>query len=337
MINRKPRIVCIGSNLESEIVIKGLVANQVNVVGLVTRPAGQPGSTSDYIDLHPFCVEHQIPTVDTIDINSTSTLSRLKALSPDYVFTLGWSQLFKAPLLRLPSQFIVGSHPSPLPKGRGRAPVPWTILQGHKRSAITLFRMDIGVDSGPILLQKWFDVPEGVYAIDLYQIVANNLRDAFLELYEMLCFGEIEVEEQDLTLGSYRAKRSPEDGHLDFHNTANELEVLIRAVSYPYPGAYTYYKDKVIRVWKASLDDIPAYTGQPGQILTRRNGRLLVQAGDAPIWLGDLTDEDGEEIDVSVFRRGSKFGYQLEDEIYHLRKELELLKRRLSPDEETET
>ena len=87
-------------------------------------------------------------------MNAVETIKAIEALRPDYIYTLGWSQLFREAFIKTPSRYVVGSHPSELPAGRGRAPVPWTILQGHRQSAVTLFRIDVGVDSGPDSMSK---------------------------------------------------------------------------------------------------------------------------------------------------------------------------------------
>ena len=319
-----PKIVCVGSNLESRVVLEGLIATGVQVVGLVTLPDGS-SAVSDHVDLHPLCERHGIETIDTTDINSGPTIAAIERLKPDYLYTLGWSQLFGDELLSVPVRYVVGSHPSPLPEGRGRAPVPWTILQGCDRSAVTLFRMDIGVDSGPILCQKWFSVPPSGYASDIYELVAENLRDAFCELHEAQRSGTVVPERVQPSEGSsYRAKRTPADGHIDFRQSAETIERLVRAVSHPYPGAYSYYGGTKVVFWRASLNEVPDHIGTPGQILLSKDGRLLVQAGDRPLWLFDAMVESGPECDT-LFRVGHRFGYAVEDELHRLQNELSRL------------
>ena len=114
--------MCIGSNLESRVVLEGLIAGGAQIAGLVTLP-GCSSAVSDHVDLHPLCEEHGIETIDTTDINSWPTIKAIGRLEPDYLYTLGWSQLFGDELLSVPARYVVGSHPSPLPEGRGRAPV----------------------------------------------------------------------------------------------------------------------------------------------------------------------------------------------------------------------
>jgi methionyl-tRNA formyltransferase len=316
-----PRIVCVGSNLETEVALKGLLAESVPVVGLVTWPAHEPGGGSDYRDLHELGRTAAIEVVDTTNINSLATLQSIRALQPDYVFTLGWSQLFRDELLSIPTGFVVGSHPSPLPDGRGRAPVPWTILQNLRRSAVSLFKMDLGVDSGSILIQRYFDIPPRPYASQVYSLVAENLTNAYLDLFRQLREGTVQEVPQGPG-GSVRGKRTPSDGHIDFRWDAERVDRLVRAVSEPYPGAYSYYQGERVSVWRSDLDDVPDYLGVPGQILLRKGGKLLVQAGDRPLWLSHFTSLDGP-MGEDEFRLGQSFGFRVEDEIYQLRKAMD--------------
>ena len=325
----EPRIVCVGANLESEIAIKHLVKENVNVVGLITLPASSSSGVSDYIDLHEFCNANSIATIDTTDINSQECLTQLKSLAPDYIFTLGWSSLFKDELLSTPTHFIVGSHPAPLPAGRGRAPVPWTILQGQEKSAVSLFRMNLGVDAGPLLKQIWFDVPPRSTAWDVYMLVAKGLAEGFAALYKDILSDSVVETAQDLTISSVRGKRVPEDGHIDFRcMKAAEVDRLVRAVSKPFPGAYSYHRQRKVIFENCSLEDIPNYVGVAGQILTRRKGKTLVQCADKPIWLYDM-QVDGLHLSNKELSIGSKFGFQVEDEISLLKRQVAELKSAL--------
>lgn len=325
----KPRIICVGSNIESEVVLRVLIKHKVNIVLLVTLPSKESDGVCDYVDLHPLCESNNIRTIDTKDINSVETCMQIKEESPDYIFVLGWSQIFKASLLNIPRKFVVGSHPSPLPEGRGRAPVPWTILQEKKKSAVTLFRMDVGVDSGDILLQKWFDIPKNASALTLYNLVVENLCNAFYEIHDRILSNNVEIIVQDISKATYRAKRTLSDGYIDFNKSAYDIEKLIRAVSEPYPGAYSYYQRQKVHIFRASLDNIPPYIGVVGQILLRKKNSILVQTGDTPIWLSKFTVK-GEEISFTFFKVGEKLGYDIEDELYTLNQEINKLKENLN-------
>ena len=326
---QKPSIVCIGTNLESQVALEGLLKNNARVEAVVTRPAGNDRGVCDYVDLHPLCDAYGVKTLDTVDINSTETVQLLRHIGADYFYTLGWSQLFSTEVLTAPKHYVVGSHPSTLPQGRGRAPVPWTLIEGQRESAISLFRMAVGADDGDLLRQDHFEIPERANASDLYQIVADQLRDAFVSLYNQHCESTpLTALPQDESLATHRAKRSPADGHLDFSEKAETLDRLVRAVAKPFPGAYTYYQGTKVTVWSADPRGTPAYSGRPGQILLLEKDRLLVQAADQPIWFSDL-QIDQAPVSLQQFRIGSHFGYRVEDELHRLRNEVAELKRLL--------
>jgi len=320
-----PRIVCVGANLESEVALKYMLNNDINIVALVTLPSGKK-NISDYVDLHEFCFQKNISVIDTNNINDSSTCSRIKSTNPDYIFILGWSQILKKNILDIPKEYVVGSHPSLLPDGRGRAPVPWTIIQGLNSSAITLFKMDEGIDSGQILIQKKIDFNSNINATELYDLVAKNLGIAFVDFYKRIISNKVSFIEQDMKQGSYRSKRTKKDGLINFNLSAYEVDNLIRAVTHPYPGAYTYYNDKRVSIFHSSLVSVPSYIGTTGQIMCIDKRGVLVQSGTDPLWFSDIYVE-GEKVHNDFFKIGTNFGYSIEDEINYLRIEINKLKK----------
>ncbi|WP_163575259.1 methionyl-tRNA formyltransferase [Halomonas faecis] len=314
----KPRVVCVGANLESEIVFNKLIERDVNVVGLVTLPTGAISEVSDYRDLHGCAEDAGIEVVETEDINSAKTLSAVRALNPDYVFVLGWSQVLKAEALSVASRYIVGSHPTPLPKRRGRAPIPWTILDRVQSSAVTLFKMSRKVDDGLILVQKSFDLPVRPFAMDVYLLAAEALSDAYIELYQKIVLSDVKEMVQEEKFATYRGKRSPQDGFLDFSQQVDDVDCLVRAVSRPYPGAYFYHKNHKVVVWGCELYDGPERVGIPGQVLAKQKEGLVVSAVDGCLILRDF-EISGEKIPLSYFNLGDVFNYRVDDEIHDLR------------------
>ena len=281
------KIFCIGSNLESYIALNHLMDQGCKIHTLITLPPGTYPGVSDYYDLHDFCKEHKINVIATKNVNSPETVDQVKALEPDYLFTLGWSQIFKEDFLACFSGSIIGTHPSDLPFGRGRAPVAWTVLQDLRTSAVSFFKIDTGVDTGKIIFKKRFEIPEHSYAIDVYNVIAENLGKGFLEIYQLLTKGEqLPEQEQPEEGATHRGKRSPSDGLLDFTKGVEHNERLVRAVSFPYPGAYCYYKDMKIRFGKVKMEEGNHYFGTLGQIHKKGKGEILVQFSDGNLLVG---------------------------------------------------
>lgn len=322
------KIVCIGSNLESEIALKLLLQEGYEIEALITRPSQNAGHVSDYVDLHSLCNEYRIKTVDTVNINAPATIREVKKLDADYLFTLGWSQLFSSEFLQLFSGGVIGSHPTKLPFGRGRAPVPWTIIKELDESAVSFFFMDEGIDSGALLMQKTFKLPPRPYAWDVYQLVAENLGLGFCQIFWLLDnnrdLRELEQDESNIT---YTAKRTRIDGLLDFNKTSREVDLLVRAVSYPYPGAYTFYKDSRVSFHKCSIVEANDYLGESGQILEVEKERIRVKTNDSSVWLSRALLDDGSPIVEKYFKLHTRLGYRLEEEIYRLKERIKKLEQ----------
>lgn len=323
------RIICLGMNQESAVAINALILHGAMVVAIIGLPPQQAQGVSDFVDMSALAAKHDIPYIATTDVNSVATRTSLATFGADTLFVLGWSQLIRQELIELLPQGVIGSHPTALPFGRGRAPVPWTILQNLDASAVTLFRIGLGVDDGHILVQKHFDLPDRPRARAVYDLVSENLVEGFCELYTRMCAGPVEGIAQDEQKATWRAKRIPADGKIDFHAPATKIDRLVRAVSEPYPGAYSYYAGQKTVFWRsepAAGRDLKRQ-GAPGQILARRETDLLVQTGDIPLW---LSEPDIAKIPFEkMFAVGQRFGQVAEDEILDLKRRIENLERLL--------
>lgn len=323
IVKTKPKIFCIGSNLESYESLKYLVDQGCTIDSLITLPSGNNKNVSDYYDLHQFCDNNNITVIDTVDVNSLETINKLKVEQPDYLFTLGWSQIFKLEFIGCFSKFIVGTHPTKLPYGRGRAPLPWTILEDLEKSAVSFFKIDTGVDTGKLIFQREFQLPNRAYVKDLYSIVAKELSQGFHEIYKSINNNEkITFSDQGEHGATVRGKRTPADGLLQFDKTISEMEKLIRAVSEPFPGAYCYYRDQKIIFWRVEFDKETNYHGTQGQILKKNTNGILVQFLDGNLWLNNPTSENKESVELKLFRVGERLGYNIQDEIFYLKNKL---------------
>lgn len=318
----KHRIVCVGANMESEGVLQALIERQIPIAGLVTSPGRPEVRGSDYRDLAGMASDHAIELVFTEDINSPKTKSALRELNPDYIFILGWSQLLDKEVIGIPRKCVIGSHPSRLPYGAGRAPVPWTILEGLRDSAVTFFEMTTEVDAGEVFLQKEFIIPERVSATTLYQTISAILAEGFVEICSMIDEARLKGMPQAIRQRTVRARRVYEDGLIDFHSSAREVDRLIRAVTDPYPGAFTYFKGHTITVWQSTLVKQNHHKGVPGQVLKKTSDALLIQCGDEPLWLTEFS-VDGVHAQPQYFRLGDRLGVLPAVEIHRLNQRVE--------------
>ena len=311
MTNEDLSIVCVGSNIESLCCLQGFKDNNIRISGLVTLPFQDQVRGSDYRDLVPFCNENNISYFRIKDINSKETKDWLRDINPDVIFILGWSQVFDEELIDLPKKYIIGSHPSDLPYGAGRAPVVWTILEDLRKSAVSFFKIKKEVDAGNLLLQKHFKIPERADSTVLYNLVSEHLSKGFIDIYNQIQSNTLSEQKQDMRKRTVRPKRIFEDGLLHFNKTANEIDRLIRATTEPYPGAFSFYKGERYSIWKSELSNVISSKKQAGELLEIKNDRLLVQCFESTLWLCDITDSLGETISAEKFEIAQQFDLDL--------------------------
>lgn len=249
-------------------------------VTVVTLPPARAARHSDYVDLRPPAEAHGIPVLEAANINAPSVLSQLREMEPDYLFVIGWSQICRSEFLNLPRRGAIGYHPALLPQNRGRAVIPWTILQGLEETGSSLFWLDEGVDSGDLLFQERFPVDPDETAATLYEKHMTALRTAFARTLDALTNGDPPRRPQDSSQATYCARRTASDGLIDWNRPARDVWTLIRAAGDPYPGAFTFHNGEKLVVWEADYAGEGPYWGLPGQVQWIIEDGALVQCGD---------------------------------------------------------
>lgn len=175
----------------------------------------------------------------------------------------------------------MGLHPAPLPKYWGRAAMVWQMLLGLEESAITLFLIDEGMDSGPILGQEPFSIRKNDYAEDLERNCLAALRTLLRRVIPQLRDGTAQSIPQRSEDASWLLKRGPEGGVIDWNQPMADIHRLIRAVSWPYPGVFSHYDGKyLVTFWWAEMEENPGYIGFPGQIAEKNEDFFSVLCQD---------------------------------------------------------
>lgn len=202
-----------------------------------------------YVD--DFCNKHSIPVLKTNHVNDNAVVEAAKSL--DWLFIIGWSQIASTELLSAPRKGVLGMHPTLLPEGRGRAAIPWAILKRLERTGVTLFKLDEGVDTGPVLDQFVIDLKSNINASELYGLVDEAHVKLMKKFIPNLLAGRIEEREQDEDSSSIWPGRKPGDGEINLSGSVFDAECLVRAVTTPYPGAFFYQDGRKITVWSAEV------------------------------------------------------------------------------------
>lgn len=231
---------------------------------------------------------------------TTSTLQPFWDSTPiDLLLAVSWRYMIPSALYRRARLGAFVFHDSLLPEYRGFSPTVWAMINGEKQTGVTLIHMAEAVDAGDIVDQQ--SVPISVSEDETIATVLNRVTHAYLELLDrnlpQLLSGTAPATPQDHTRATYTCKRHPTDNEIDWTRAAGNIHNLIRAVTAPYPGAFTYQAGRLLRIWSAQLMPAPRrYVGAiPGRILEVRPGKgTVVLTGQGELLLQEIQYDQGE-------------------------------------------
>jgi methionyl-tRNA formyltransferase len=227
--------------------------------------------------------------VETDDVNAAATLDAVRALEPELVFVVGWSQLVREPFIALAPEGVFGMHPTLLPRHRGRAPIPWAILSGLARTGVTLFEIvDATADSGAIVGQVAVEIAPDDTATTLFERIAAAHLDLIREYVPQLVARAAPRIPQDPTRASSWPRRTPGDGIIDWETRAPYLYDWVRAQTRPYPGAFTYAGDEKVVVWRARPVEVEHVGAAAGTIVAERPEGPVVACGEGALLLEEI-------------------------------------------------
>jgi methionyl-tRNA formyltransferase len=239
--------------------------------------------------------KHQIPWRST-DINAPQNIALLREIAPDFIFSFYYRNMIRQEVLDIPRRGALNLHGSYLPKYRGRVPVNWVIINGETETGATLHYMVGKPDAGEIVDQE--KVP--ILITDTALVLFNKVTDAAVKVigrsWPLLMAGTAPRTPMDLDAGSYFGGRKPEDGLIDWTKGAVQIYNLIRGVTHPYPGAFTYLVGRKVTVWQAWPVE---GTGEPGRVVSK--DPLLVGTGEGLLEIGSLQMDGEEEVPSREF------------------------------------
>lgn len=272
------------------------VGYAIQMVITLTHEAGSRRSGT--VDYEPFCLEYGIPLYRVENVNSDSSARLLADFDLDVVIVLGWSQILRPHILRLARIGMVGAHASLLPHNRGRAPVNWALIRGETQTGNTLMWLGEGVDSGQIIDQTPIPISPYDTCATIYDKVALSNRDMVLRLLARLQAGERPGRPQPVVDEPLLPGRKPKDGQINWNAPASDVYNFVRALTRPYPGAFSRLNGQNWTIWQCAL--LPGcYSGTlPGQVIGAAISPeasacgQIVACGDGALLLLEVEDEE---------------------------------------------
>jgi len=230
----------------------------------------------------------------------------LTRYQPEAVVIVGYGQLIPADLLSLPPHGWINLHASLLPKYRGAAPVQWALIRGEKVTGVTTMRIDPGLDTGPILLQREEAIRPDDTTLTLAARLAELGADLMAETLKQLAAGALTPRPQDDSLATRAPMLKKEDGRVDWSLAAPEIFNRLRGLA-PWPGAWTGFRGKLVHLWRgAAVEPPPGVVKElaPGTLLVEKHALYAACGGQTWLRLDELQPADRKHMSATDFING---------------------------------
>ena len=235
-------------------------------------------------------------------VRSPETIERIAGLNPTCIVVAAYGQLLPDRILKLPALGAVNVHASLLPKHRGPAPIHWTLIQGESESGVTTMLMDVGMDTGDILLQREVTIQPDETAGSLHDRLAQEGGALLVETLQLLKLGALKPRPQDDSKATYAPMLASEDGRVDWSDDARRICCRIRGLD-PWPGAFTWWQGKRLKLF--GCRSLPLSSSvEPGTVIKSGKEGLQVAAGKGAVLIGTLQLEGRRSLPVADFLRG---------------------------------
>jgi methionyl-tRNA formyltransferase len=266
-MNRRPPAVFFGFSMAGAEVLKELIGLGANIVGVYTYEDNPKENWFESVK--NLALSQKIP-VFTPQRLEAEDIANIRKIAPQLILSVYYRSLLPDEVLKIAPRGAYNIHGSYLPKYRGRAPVNWALVNGESETGATLHHMTARADAGDIVAQEKIKIDFEDTALTLTQKVSAAARRIIKRALPLLENGPAKGSPQDIAAGAYFGRRTPEDGLINWQWDAVKIYNLIRAVTKPFPGAFTYLEDgRKLIIWKAKILTLPQPHAWRGGGLTR--------------------------------------------------------------------
>jgi methionyl-tRNA formyltransferase len=268
------------------------------------RPSGR-GHKIDHLPVKQFALENQIEIFQPVKVRTAETLQTFRSHDADVVVVVAYGRILPATFLNAFPKGAINVHFSLLPKYRGAAPVNWAIANGETTTGVTTMKMDAGLDTGDILLQREVGIGPDETAPELMERL--SLMGAELLSETLGGLNEIKPREQDEAAASYAPILKREDGLIDWNRSAKELSNRVRGFQ-PFPSSFTLYRDRRVTIWKATpCENTASNSSTAGTIISLRDKLITVSCGrETALAVIEVQPEGKKRMSAADFVNGSR-------------------------------
>ena len=299
------RIVFMGTPDFAVPTLEKIISDGHEVLAVVTQPdkPQNRGMKLTYSPVKECALKYNIPVLQPVKIKKDEEfIKKYKELNPDVSVVVAFGQILSKEILDVPQFGCINVHGSLLPKYRGAAPIQWSVINGDKVTGITTMYMDVGLDTGDMILKDEVEIGEEETAGELYDRLAIVGAETLSKTLKLIEVGKAPREKQGEDF-SYAPMLTRETGIIDWNKKSSEIKSLVNGTS-PWPGSITVLNDKKLKVHKVAEAQ---GSGVPGTVLKSNDkDGLIVATGDGAIELIEIQPENKKRMISKDYLRGNK-------------------------------
>ena len=302
-MDKRLRIVFMGTPEFAVPSLRALIEVGENVVAIVTQP-DKPRGRGKKLTPPPVreaALKHNIPVFQPEKIKDEPFITAISNFSPDVIAVVAYGKILPKAILDIPPKGCINVHASILPKYRGAAPINWAIINGEKETGITTMLLDEGMDTGDMLLTEKVEIRDDDTASSLHDRLKYIGADLLIKTIKGIKSETIRPIPQDDSQATYAPMLKKEDGRIDWTMKAEEIKNLIRGF-FPWPGAYTRWDGKQIKIFKAEVE--AGVKEEPGTVINISTEGIFVATGKGILLIKELQPENKNRMTASEFIKG---------------------------------
>lgn len=321
------KILYMGTPEIAAVILQNLIANQYDIIGVVTQPDKPKGrgKAIGMSEVKVVALENAIPVYQPLKMRDEEFQNSIKELNPDIIVVAAFGKILPKFFLELPKYGCVNVHASLLPKYRGSAPIEWSIIDGEEKTGVTIIQMDEGIDTGDMFYKIEVPISKEETGGSLREKLAIAGSEALLTTLKQIEEGTAKKEKQKDELSNYVKMLEKNMGDLDFSKKAIELERLVRGLN-PWPSAYTHFEGKTFKIWSSKVaydkdleviveenKKLKNLTSVPvGTLVAMDKESIFIKTAEGLLRVYELQLEGKKRMNTADFLRGNKVevGYQ---------------------------
>lgn len=284
-----------------------LYENKHNISLVVTqpdKPSGR-GKKLKKSEVKEAAEKLNLPVFQPDKIKKPENIEILKKYNADVIIVVAYGQILSKEILGMPKYGCINVHASLLPKLRGAAPLNWAIINGETHTGVTTMKMDVGLDTGDMLLKSEVKISDNMNVGELHDMLMHTGAELLIETLNKLENGLLEPEKQQDALSSYAPMFNNDNRRINWNNTAKSIHNLIRGLS-PWPTAYFIMEGKTVKVYESTYK-IESTNFQAGYVIKADNEGICVAAQDGVVILKEIQMPGKNKMKVDAYLRGNSF------------------------------